>query len=205
MKRLRVYVDTSVFSGCFDEEFAAASRKLFEEIAAGRFVLLVSNTTLEELEEAPKPVRELLAGLPKGALEIILRSDETSHLRESYLAEGVVGSSSLADAEHIACASVAEADLVVSWNFKHIVHFEKIRGYHAVNIGKAIKPSRFIARKRWSHGKEEEEIRLRSNEGGDSKKAARGTSDYVAGKVGDGKQKADSCRSHPWTHLAHGA
>jgi hypothetical protein len=45
-----------------------------------------------------------------------------------------VGPASFADAEHIACASVAAVDLIVSWNFRHIVHFDKIRGYHAVNL-----------------------------------------------------------------------
>ena len=59
MKRLRLYADTSVFGGCFDDEFSADSRILFDEIRAGRFILVMSATTLRELQQAPPEVREL--------------------------------------------------------------------------------------------------------------------------------------------------
>ena len=132
--RLRVYADTSVFGGCFDDEFAEASRKLFEEIKAGRFVLVLSATTAGEIQRAPEKVRQVLAELPRDCIETVEPSEEIESLRDAYLEAGVVGESSALDAEHIASASVAEADLIVSWNFRHIVHFEKIRGYHAVNM-----------------------------------------------------------------------
>lgn len=61
-------------------------------------------------------------------------SEEIATLRDAYLSAGVVGEAGRRDAEHIASASVAHADIIVSWNFKHIVHFDKIRGYHAVNL-----------------------------------------------------------------------
>jgi len=134
MKKLRLYADTSVFGGCFDDEFAEESRRLFEEIKAGRFSLLLSATTARELGLAPAQVRELLAGLPADCIEGIALTEEVEELRDAYLQAGVVGPASQLDAEHIASASVAGADLIVSWNFKHIVHFEKIRGYHAVNL-----------------------------------------------------------------------
>lgn len=54
-------------------------------------------------------------------------------LRDAYLAAGIVGPASRLDAEHIATATVAGADMIVSWNFKHIVHYDKIKGYHGVN------------------------------------------------------------------------
>ena len=134
MKRLRAYADTSVFGGCFDEEFEGDSRAFFEEVSAGRFVLLVSATTLRELEQAPEEVRQVVADLPDSATETIAQSAEIEQLRDAYVRAGVVGPASVLDAEHIASASVAGADVVVSWNFRHIVHFDKIRGYHAVNL-----------------------------------------------------------------------
>jgi hypothetical protein len=70
----------------------------------------------------------------------VFSSREVDELRDAYLQAGVVGPASLVDAEHIAYASVAEVDLIVSWNFKHIVHFEKIRGYHGVNLAKGYNP-----------------------------------------------------------------
>jgi len=134
MNRLRVYADTSVFGGCFDKEFAKSSTKFFAEIGAGRFMLVVSDTTLRELDKAPIQVQQILARVPGELLEIIPLSTEVRALRDAYIDAGVVGPSSLRDAEHIACATVADVDMVVSWNFKHIVHFEKIRGYHGVSL-----------------------------------------------------------------------
>jgi hypothetical protein len=132
-KPLRVYADTSVFGGCFDDEFKAESVRLFDEVRQGQFVVVVSNVTLDELELAPDPVRGVLAGLPPGQVEIVSTSPESDGLRKAYLETAVVGPASSNDAAHIAVATVSGADLVVSWNFKHIVHFEKIGGYEGVN------------------------------------------------------------------------
>lgn len=134
MKRWRIYADTSVFGGCFDARFAQDSLRLFEEIRAGRFVLVVSAVTLLELHPAPQAVQGLLQDLPAGSLEHMAPSDEIDRLRDAYLEAAVVGPGSRRDAEHIAAASVADVDVVVSWNFRHIVHFDRIRGYHAVNL-----------------------------------------------------------------------
>lgn len=53
---------------------------------------------------------------------------------EQYIEEKVVGRASRADCFHIAFATLYKADLLVSWNFKHIVNMERIRGYNAVNL-----------------------------------------------------------------------
>jgi hypothetical protein len=86
------------------------------------------------LQGAPEEVRAVLTSLPPGNVERIGLSPEIEALRDAYLAAGVVGPASRRDAEHIAAASVADADLIVSWNFKHIVHYDKISGYHGVNL-----------------------------------------------------------------------
>jgi len=134
MKRFRVYADTSVFGGCFDDEFAEKSNLFFAAVKTGRFTLVVSSTILAELRRAPDDVREILADLPTDAVEAVELSDETAQLRDAYLRAGILKPENKADAEHIASASVAEVDFVVSWNFKHIVHFEKIVAYQAVNL-----------------------------------------------------------------------
>jgi predicted nucleic acid-binding protein len=134
VKRLRLYADTSVFGGCFDDEFSEDSRALFEEIKRGKYVLVVSAETIRELDLAPVEVQNLLSGLPLRYVERMRPLPEIRELRDAYLRANVVGPASLSDAEHIASASVGGVDLIVSWNFKHIVHFEKIRGYHAINL-----------------------------------------------------------------------
>jgi hypothetical protein len=133
VKTLRVYADTSVFGGCFDEEFEVESLKFFEEVRHGRFLLVISDITTTELDRAPQQVQTLLAGIPADRVEVVTSSDESRALREAYIEARVVGRASLNDAEHIAVATVANVDIVVSWNFKHIVHFEKIGGYEGVN------------------------------------------------------------------------
>ena len=90
--------------------------------------------TLRELRRSPENVRGILEALPTSSVELLSDSPEVERLRDAYLHAGVVGPNSADDAEHIAAASVAEVDVVVSWNFKHIVHMDRIRGYEAVNL-----------------------------------------------------------------------
>ena len=140
MKQSRVYADTSVFGGCFDDEFADESKNFFEEVTRGKFSLTISQTLLRELNRAPERIQRVLANLRAEAIELVEWSEEIRLLRDSYIEAGILSSSSVADAEHIAAASVAEVDFVVSWNFKHIVHYEKIHGYQAINLLHGYKP-----------------------------------------------------------------
>lgn len=139
MKRLRIYADTSVFGGCFDEEFSKESQTLFDEIRTGKFILVISDVCLRELRDAPEEVRRVAAGVPPDCIEYVPASEEIEWLGRAYIEAGIIGVEAQRDAEHIAAASVADVDLIVSWNFKHIVHYEKIRGYHAVNLWKGYK------------------------------------------------------------------
>jgi PIN domain len=144
-KPVRVYADTSVFGGCFDDEFRTESVRFFEEVRDGRFVLVVSNVTLDELELAPDAVRAILVELPAQQGEIVATSAESDGLRNAYLEAAVVGPASSNDAAHIAVATISNVDLVVSWNFKHIVHFEKIGGSEGVNSLRGYRSSRIYS------------------------------------------------------------
>ncbi len=142
MRRLRVYADTSVFGGCFDTEFERDSRTFFREAAAGRFRLVLSELTLRELAQAPAHVRGVLPQLPPQEVEFLEASDEIRQLRNAYLQAGILTPASASDAEHIAAATVAGVDLLVSWNFRHIVHYDRIRGVAAVNLLQGYEPLR---------------------------------------------------------------
>ena len=134
MKKLRVYIDNSVVGGCFDEEFAEGSNALFEMAREGKMLLVVSDLLLSELEPAPPRVRDLFYSMPASALERMEESEEAVRLHAEYVATGVVGKASWKDALHVANATVAGVDVIVSWNFQHIVHFDRIRGFNAVNL-----------------------------------------------------------------------
>jgi hypothetical protein len=130
---LRIYADTSVFGGCFEEKFSEASSRFFDQVRDGTFFLVVSDVTLEELDPAPSYVKSLLGTIPAGRMEQVAPSDESKRLQLAYLNAAVVGPACGNDAAHIAVVTIADVDIIVSWNFKHIVHYEKIMGYEAVN------------------------------------------------------------------------
>lgn len=134
MKRVRVYADTSVIGGCLDEEFAEPSRALLEMVRQGEVALVMSDLLLDEIRRAPSEVVAILDSLPPANVELTTASSEALRLRDRYLAEGIVGSGSKDDALHVALATLARVDLIVSWNFRHIVHYDKIRKYNAVNL-----------------------------------------------------------------------
>ena len=134
MKTPRIYLDTSVFGGCFDEEFSRESLLLMEEIKAGRFRLVMSEAVMSEHESAPAQVQNSYAEIPKHLIETVGSNAEVENLQHAYLEAKVVGPASASDAEHMAIATVARADMIVSWNFKHLVHYEKIAGYLSVNL-----------------------------------------------------------------------
>lgn len=130
----RIYIDTSVFGGYYDEEFADHTIPLFERIRNGEFILLFSELTQEELENAPEKVKELVRSLKAIDTEFLETTVEVIDLAKEYIKEKVVGKTSFADCLHIALATVNRADFLVSWNFRHIVNIQRIRGYNSVNI-----------------------------------------------------------------------
>lgn len=134
MKRPRVYADTSVFGGCFDIEFADERSAFFRLLEETKTILVISEVRLREIRDAPKTVKDFLAGLSEEHVERVYTTQEVENLANAYLDNGILPKGSLRDALHIAAASVAEVDLIVSWNFKHLVNFRRIRGFHAINL-----------------------------------------------------------------------
>jgi hypothetical protein len=134
MLKPRYYIDTSVIGGCCDEEFASGSRKLFEDLQNKRVIAVVSSLTLEELELAPEPVRGLLFDLPEESLEYVDFDEEAASLADAYINDGVVGLGSLVDAQQVAIATLCRVDVILSWNFKHIVNLNRIRLFSATNL-----------------------------------------------------------------------
>lgn len=129
----RIYIDTSVVGGYFDEEFSADTLPFFERIKNGEIIVILSDILEVELLRAPEFVRELLTTMPDEQIERIRLSPEAIELADKYIEAKVVGKTSRADCQHIAIATVCKADVLVSWNFKHIVNLEKIRGYNGIN------------------------------------------------------------------------
>ena len=130
----RIYIDTSVIGGFYDSEFEEYTKPLFEKIRKKEIEIIYSAVTEDELKEAPERVKQLIRKLPKDNVLFVEVTDEVARLAEMYITENVVGKTSLADCLHIALATVNKADVLVSWNFKHIVNLKRIRGYNSVNV-----------------------------------------------------------------------
>jgi len=131
-KLIRVHADTSVFGGMYDEEFETASKALFDAIRKGSFRLITSELVREEVQAGPKKVIDIFDEFLVIA-EIVEITDSVLQLQESYVQAGIVSEKYATDAMHVALATVSNADLIVSWNFKHIVNLQKIPLYNAVN------------------------------------------------------------------------
>lgn len=138
--KLRIYTDTSVLGGCADDEFAEHSNRLMDSFVRGERMLVLSSLTVQELAHAPPDVRSRLATVPEEHIEVLSLDAAARELAEEYITAGVLSPRMRADAQHIAIATVGRVDVLVSWNFKHIVNLERIHGYNAVNLRKGHPP-----------------------------------------------------------------
>lgn len=129
----RIYLDTSVFGGFFEPEFEFWTKLLFDKIIKGEIKMLFSQLTEIELNRAPQYVKNLVKQIPDKHVEFLAITDEANQLAGHYVKENVVGKTSLEDCRHIAIATLNNADILASWNFKHIVNISRIRGYNGVN------------------------------------------------------------------------
>lgn len=130
----RFYIDTSVFGGMFDKEFDTETKLLFEKVNQGEIICVYSNLTESELSNAPEKVRKFFESIPDDLKEKVTVTPDVLLLAETYVREKVVGETSLDDCIHIATATINKVDLLVSWNFKHIVNVYRIRGYNSINL-----------------------------------------------------------------------
>jgi hypothetical protein len=134
MHKQRIYIDTSVIGGCFDEVFAEWSNKLFDEFIAGIRIAVISDLTFDELTKAPDYIRDRINDIPIQNKEIILRNSDSNFLAMKYVEFKVISEKSFDDATHIALSTINNVDVLVSWNFKHIVNLNRILKYNSINM-----------------------------------------------------------------------
>ena len=132
--RPRIYIDTSVVGGYFDEEFQETTELFFQQFQRGEFIFVVSDLLDLELLNAPPRVRDLLSQYAPTYFERVALTQEAVDLANRYITENVVGKTSLTDCRHIALATLSRVDVLASWNFKHIVNLQRIKGYNSVNL-----------------------------------------------------------------------
>ena len=101
----RIYVDTSVFGGYFETEFEQWTKPFIQKFIMGEFKLLYSQLTEIELIKAPEHVRNLVKSIPDNHIKFLALSDKAVNLADLYIAENVVGKTSIEDCRHIALSN----------------------------------------------------------------------------------------------------
>ena len=146
-EKLRLYLETSVWNFSFADdapERMNSTKRFFDEVRRGAHDVYTSNLVLREISRAPEPRRSELVGLMEEISPVILpMPDEIETIVSRLVTEGVVPAKYDDDAAHIAIALVNDVDVLVSWNFKHIVKVKTRRmvsalcrmlGYREVDI-----------------------------------------------------------------------
>ena len=144
--KLRVYLDTSVFSAYCDSR-VTDRQAATEEFWARRedFDLATSETAREELAEVPdEAVRtRLWALLQEVKIEPV--TQEMRELARHYIGAGVFSPVMLNDALHVAAAVLTRQDVVLSWNFKHLVNRRRRAQVNQVNISLGLATVEIVA------------------------------------------------------------
>ncbi len=139
MRKLKLYLDTSVISHLFADdtpERMEDTNKLWADFIGGKYDLFISQVVTEEIQQCPEAKRaKLLEKMEQVQLNVLADTDEVDSLANEYISGGVLREKSFDDCMHIAFAVVYDCDLIVSWNFKHLVNYKTI---HKVKIANAI-------------------------------------------------------------------
>jgi phosphopantetheine adenylyltransferase len=114
MKRQRIYIDTSIVGGFFDKVFEEETKLLFQQLEEKKVIFVISEVLSDELVDAPEKVRKLLDNYPDDYFEKVPLTNEAKELADKYIAENVVGKTSLDDCRHIALATINKVDVLAS-------------------------------------------------------------------------------------------
>ncbi|MCF6313733.1 MAG: type II toxin-antitoxin system VapC family toxin [Verrucomicrobiales bacterium] len=133
VRTLDLYLDTSVIGGYFDEEFKEATQNLWHERDLGFYRFVTSPLVDQEISGAPENVRDLLSSTFTQN-EILPITLEVRELALAYMQQEVVPVRYADDALHVAIATVHQIKLIVSWNFKHMVNYQRESGFNSVNL-----------------------------------------------------------------------
>ncbi|MVN21748.1 PIN domain-containing protein [Mucilaginibacter arboris] len=132
--RPRIYIDTSVIGGYYGEEFEDSTKRLFDRIYNKDFDVYFSEVNETELSLAPQHIQNVKNFSPVECYHYVDLNSDAKILAETYIFDKALGKASTNDAYHIAIASVNRLDCLVSWNFKHIVNFDKIKQFNSINL-----------------------------------------------------------------------
>jgi hypothetical protein len=136
---MRLYLDATVIKGCSDPQFDRWSWSLIQDCRSGLYRPIISTLVQEELAESPAPP-EAASALMECHPKILEVSDKAQTLADVYLDHKILTESHRFAALHVALATLEEADMLVSWDYRNILHMSKLRQFITVNLELGLKP-----------------------------------------------------------------
>ena len=137
MRKLKLYLDTSTISHLFADdapEKMVDTNLFWEDVISNKYDIFLSPLVIDELENCHEPKRsQMFSKLELVQFQILEKTDEVSRLAREYIAGGVLKEKSHDDCLHIAFAVVHDCDIIVSWNFRHLVNYKTINKVKIVN------------------------------------------------------------------------
>jgi len=137
MRKFKLYLDTSVLSHLFADDTPdkmVDTNILWKNLAGEKYDIFISPTVTEELEECGEPKRsQIYQKLREVKFQLLQKTNEVNQLAHEYINHGVLKEKSFDDCMHIAFAVVYNCDIIISWNFKHLVNFKTINKVKIVN------------------------------------------------------------------------
>jgi len=138
MRKLKLYLDTSVWSFVFAAdapEKRDATKEFFELVRKGEYEVYISEVVIKEISNAPESKRALLGELLKNCPVVELEITEVAvELSKHYIDKGILSADKEDDALHVAIATVAEMDALVTWNFRHLANLRKAELFHGASL-----------------------------------------------------------------------
>jgi predicted nucleic acid-binding protein len=136
MKKLKVYLDTSVLSYLYQLDALEKMQEtldLWELFKADVYDVYISDIVLRELDGCnEEKLNILLDYLEQIHYTVIETSEDTVELAEKFIDFGILKQKSFDDCQHIAAAILAGCDIITSWNFKHIVNVRTVKGVKVI-------------------------------------------------------------------------
>ena len=143
MKILRIYLETTVFNFKFADDSPDKkedTNKLFDEIGQGKYIPYTSDYVLQELLKAEEPKKTKMVDLIQQYNIAFLDANENAEiLADKYVAENIIPQKYKTDGIHIAMATIHDLDIIVSYNFHHIVKLKTIIGTESINLREGYK------------------------------------------------------------------
>jgi len=131
MKKLKIYLDTSVINFLFANdvpELKKITKEFFDKYVKNNiYIVYISDIVIKEIEKTKNENQKLklLKVISKYKLKILILNEEANELAQWYIKEKIIPEKKTEDAQHIAIATCNNLDIVLSWNFKHIANIKK--------------------------------------------------------------------------------